>query len=498
MDLALSRRLGPGVLDRDARVPLQAQLYQRIRTAIADGRLPSGDRLPSARGLASQLGVARGTVDAAYARLSGEGYLLSRGPAGTIVAPWVRRRADPPAPAGPRGTGAAVAPDPAGTSVRPPLPFRMGLPALDLFPRTLWARLTARAARRLGTAGLAYPDPAGVAALREAITAYLAVSRGLVCLPSQVIVTGGYQAAITLVARLLLRAGDRVWFEDPGYELARQALIAAASCPVPVPVDGEGLRVEDGRARWPDARLAVVTPAHQSPLGVALSLPRRQALLAWAAASGAWILEDDYDSEFHYLGRKLPALKSLDDADRVIYAGSFSKTLFPGLRLGYLVVPATLVGAVTAAVRVANHGEAELAQSVVADFMAGGHFARHLKRMRGLYASRRTALADALAGAFGPRLHLALRPGGLHLLARFPDGGDDRANGASGAGAWPGTDRAVGPVRRRCRRSGPAARVHQYSRAAGAGDGRSVATGARLTRCCRGRHKACPGKAGTP
>lgn len=404
-------------LERGTGTLLQDQLYRRIRAAIADGRLSGGERLPSARGLAAQLGVARGTVDAAFARLTGEGYLVARGPAGTVVSPALHLRVPRPA-----AIESAPAPDPARPRIPPALAFRMGLPALDLFPRTLWARLTARAARRLGSAGLAYPDPAGLPALREAIVAYLAVSRGLVCRPSQVIVTGGYQAAVSLVARLLLRAGDRVWFEEPGYHLARLALEAASARLAPVPVDGEGIDVDRARARWPDARLAVVTPAHQSPLGVALSLPRRQALLAWAARVGAWIVEDDYDSEFHYVGTKLPALKSLDEADRVIYAGSFSKTLFPGLRLGYLVVPAVLVGPVTAAVRVLNHGEPELAQSVVADFMADGHFARHLKRMRGLYAARRAALADALADAFGPRLELALRPGGLHLLARFPGG----------------------------------------------------------------------------
>ncbi|MGH7040990.1 MAG: PLP-dependent aminotransferase family protein [Acetobacteraceae bacterium] len=436
-------RLGPDGLDRAAGTPLQAQLYRRIRTAIADGRLPRGERLPSARGLAAQLGIARGTVDAAYARLAGEGYLLARGPAGTIVSPTLQLSPAPhprftphPRPDRPGNLQAPAvlagepdpASDPSANPAGPPLPFRMGLPALDMFPRALWARLTARAARRLGGAGLAYPDPAGLPALREAITAYLAVSRGLACRPSQVIVTGGYQAAISLVARLLLRTGDLVWFEDPGYGMARQALEAASATIVPVPVDDDGLCVAVARARWPRARLAVVTPAHQSPLGVALSLVRRQALLAWATATGAWIVEDDYDSEFHYVGTKLPALKSLDDADRVIYAGSFSKTLFPGLRLGYLVVPWGLVGPVTAAVRVLNHGEAGLAQAVVADFMIAGHFARHLKRMRGVYAARRTALADALAEAFGARLRLALRPGGLHLLARFPDGGPGGAD----------------------------------------------------------------------
>ncbi len=420
-------RLGPAALDRGTAAPLAGQLYQRIRAAIADGRLAGGDRLPSARGLAVQLGVARGTVDAAYARLAGEGYLLARGPAGTIVSPDLRSGVGVPAPEAPDHT-AAPTPDPVVAPAGLVLPFRVGLPALDMFPRTVWARLTARAARRLGNTGLAYPDPAGLPVLREAIAAYLAVSRGLACRPTQVVVTGGYQAAIGLLARLLLRAGDRVWFEEPGYYLARRALEAAAAAIVPVPVDEFGLDVDAAQARSPDARLAVVTPAHQSPLGVALSLPRRQALLAWAAAAGAWIVEDDYDSEFHYVGGKLPALKSLDAADRVIYVGSFSKTLFPGLRLGYLVLPAALVGAVTEAMWLTNHGEPWLAQSVVAEFMSGGNFARHLRQMRGLYAARRAALADALGAAFGPRLQLALRPGGLHLLARFPAGasvGDD-------------------------------------------------------------------------
>lgn len=399
-------------------LPLQEQLYRRVRAAIAAGRLAPGERLPATRTLASELGIARGTVDAAYARLIGEGYLLARGPAGTIVSPALRLAPRPPRAA------RAKAPEPSSPAPQP-LPFQLGLPALDLFPRTLWARLTARAARTLAGAALAYPDPAGLPALREAIAAYLAVSRGVACDTRQVIITGGYQPAISLLARRLLRPGDGVWFEEPGYFLARQALDAAAARLVPVPVDGEGLCVELAQARAPQARLAVVTPAHQSPLGVALSLARRQALLAWAAAAGAWIIEDDYDSEFHYVGRKLPALKSLDAADRVIYAGSFSKTLFPGLRLGYLVVPVSLAAAVTEALRTTSHGEPALGQSVVADFMSAGHFARHLKRMRGLYAGRRAALAGALAAAFGDRIELALQPGGMHLLLRFRGKVDD-------------------------------------------------------------------------
>jgi GntR family transcriptional regulator/MocR family aminotransferase len=304
-------------------------------------------------------------------------------------------------------------------------PFQMGLPAIDLFPRTLWGRLTARAAKRLTSSALAYPDPLGTAQLREAIVAYLAVSRGVSCSAGQVIVTGGYEAALGLVAQVLLSPGDRVWFEEPGYFFARQILQAAAAQLVPVPVDSHGMDVEAARKTAPRARLAVVTPAHQSPLGVALSLPRRQRLLAWAANTGAWIVEDDYDGEFHYVGRKLPALKSLDTADRVIYAGSFSKTLFPGLRLGYLVLPQQLVRPVVDAKRATSHGEPILGQGVTADFLVEGHFGRHLKRMRSLYAARRGALAAALRAVFGDRLAMTVEPGGMHLLARFEGRGSD-------------------------------------------------------------------------
>ncbi len=419
MNPSASHKLRSVTLDRSSRVALHDQIYERIRLAITDRRLSPGERLPSTRSLASQLGIARGTVDAAYARLTGEGYLLARGPAGTIVSPMLHLSPG-------HGRGARVkTPVQKEKPASQPLPFQMGLPALDLFPRMLWARLAARAARRLMGAGLAYPDPAGLPALREAITSYLAVSRGVVCQPAQIMITGGYQAAIGFLARLLLRSGDAVWFEEPGYFLARQALEAASVRLIPVPVDEDGLCVGIAQTQAPDALLAVVTPAHQSPSGVALSLPRRQALLAWAASSGAWIVEDDYDSEFHYVGRKLPALKSLDTADRVIYAGSFSKTLFPGLRLGYLVMPMSLVGQTVASLRIVRHGEAVLGQSIAADFMAEGHFARHLKRMPGLYAARRKALVGALLDTFGTRVRLAPQPGGMHVLVQFPEGGDD-------------------------------------------------------------------------
>ncbi len=393
-------------LDRSA--PIQAQIYDRIRAAIAEGRLAAGERLPSARSLAAQLGVARGTVDAAYARLAGEGSVQGRGAGGTVVMPGLRRPT----------LRAAV---PALTMEGVPAPFRMGVPALDVFPRTLWARLVTRAVRRVGPAGLAQHPAAGVPALREAIAAYLAVARGVACQPGQVIVTAGYQGALDLACRLLLRPGEAVWVEDPGYAFARTALVAAQARLVPVRVDGQGLDVAAGVVAAPAARLAVVTPTHQSPLGVALSPARRRALLDWAGRAGTWVMEDDYDSEFHYAGRRPAALMAADGNGRVLLAGSFTKTLFPSLRLGYLVVPP---GLAEAAARL-QAGLGTLMQEVVAGFLAEGHFARHLRRMRGVYAARRAALAGALLDAFGGRVRIGTVPAGLHLVAWLPEGWRD-------------------------------------------------------------------------
>jgi GntR family transcriptional regulator/MocR family aminotransferase len=273
---------------------------------------------------------------------------------------------------------------------------------------------------------MAYADPAGYWPLREAVASYLAVARGILCTGQQVVITGGYQGALGLILRTLLSSNDKVWFEDPCYHLAREAFEAAGTILIPIPVDAEGLRVEDGVAREPRARLAVVTPSHQSPLGVALSLPRRLALLSWANAAGAFVVEDDYDGEFHYVGRPLPALKSLDHCDRVLYAGSFSKVLFPGLRLGYLVLPDELVGRIVRTMHRSSAGAAALEQHVVTAFMTEGHFARHLKRMRSLYARRRQAVAGALAEVFGARASVDLQPGGMHLILRWAEGPFDR------------------------------------------------------------------------
>jgi GntR family transcriptional regulator/MocR family aminotransferase len=423
---SLARALTPRTLDRTGATPLYRQLYERIRAAILSGRLAAGARLPSTRSLASQVAAARGTVDAAYALLAGEGYILGRGAAGTIVAPHLA--AEPRQPVRRRGARPDAGPAHAyPPSDAPILPFQMGLPALDAFPRKLWSRLAARRGRALTSAGLLPGDSAGFAPLRHAIANYLAIARGIACDAEQVLVTAGFQGALGLIAQLLLRPGDAVWTEDPGYFRARHALALAGARVVPVPVDSDGLDVASGRARAAAARLAVLTPSHQFPLGMALALPRRLELLAWAEERQAFIVEDDYDSEFRYGGRPIPALKSIDTTGRVLYVGTFSKVLFPGLGLGYLVVPEGEIRRFRRGADLLHPGASLLAQTIVADFISTGHFARHIRRMRQLYGARRTALAEALAARFGARLGIALPSGGMHLIARLPASADDVA-----------------------------------------------------------------------
>jgi GntR family transcriptional regulator/MocR family aminotransferase len=404
-------------LDPTETGPLFLQIAARVRAAIVAGHVAAGTKLPSARALAAQLAVARGTVDAAYALLAGEGAVQAKGPSGTIVSGARIETV--------RSTPFMFAAPQAAREM--PLPFRMGLPALDLFPRKLWSNLTVQAARSLQPTDLSIAGVAGLPELRQAVAAYLGVARGIRCTAGDVMITAGFQGALSLARTVLLRPGDPVWIEDPGYVMTREALETAGARLVPVRVDQEGLRVSAGIAAAPRARLAVVTPTHQCPTGAALTLPRRQALLAWAAGAGSWILEDDYDSEFRYTGRPLPSLKSLDRDHRVLYAGSFSKTLFPALRLGYLVVPAELAAAFLRASRLLTLGPPVLEQKVVAAFLQKGHFTRHIKRMRALYAERRGALAAALGTVFGDRCSVETASGGMHLMARFPGASDDTA-----------------------------------------------------------------------
>ncbi|GAB3676349.1 MocR-like pyridoxine biosynthesis transcription factor PdxR [Salinisphaera aquimarina] len=407
--------------DRRLKTPLYRQLYQRVRDAIAAGRLQPGDRVPSVRSLASELNLSRGTVELAYQVLVSEGYLLARGAAGTVVSPQLLRQQITLAV-----ERRSSAPRPVSESARAaPPPLQLGLPALDAVPTRLWRRLTMRRLRGLNAAALDYPDAQGSPALRNALAAYLGVSRGIACHADQIIITAGYRDALGLICRTLLRPGDRGWFEEPGYFLARDMLRAAGLSLAPVAVDADGLDVAAGRRQAEEARFAVVTPSHQSPSGVSLALPRRLALLEWANDNDAWIIEDDYDSEYRYQGRPIPALKSLDHGGRVLYTGTFSKVLFPGLRLAYLVVPSSKTTRFRDVLRRFGQGCPALPQAVTADFINEGHFARHLKRMRDMYAQRRTYLRDALEAKLGDRLRVDLQAGGMHLLTRFVNNEDD-------------------------------------------------------------------------
>jgi GntR family transcriptional regulator / MocR family aminotransferase len=409
-------------LDPTAAEPFYRQIYERFRGAIAGGLLKPGDRIPSARSLTTELGLARGTIEAAYSLLAAEGYIQARGQAGTVVTPDLKPRtpivSNRPQPS--RGIPAA--------SFHPDsiLPFQMGLPSLDAFPRKIWARLGARCVRAMQPADMAYPSVYGLQALRAEIAAYLHVSRGINCSPSQVFVTSGYRHTMELIGHALLKAGDRIWVEDPGYPPTRKILGHMQMTAVPVPVDREGMVISGGVKLSPRARAAVVTPAHQSPLCVSLSLPRRLALLDWAARNNAWIIEDDYDGEYRYVSRPLPALKSLDRDGRVLYAGTFSKVLFPGIRLAYLVVPESQVERMEQISQAFAEASPQLTQAIVSAFITEGHFARHIQRMRKLYAERREATKAGLEGVLGKHVRIDSQPGGMHLVLRLKGRKSDR------------------------------------------------------------------------
>jgi GntR family transcriptional regulator/MocR family aminotransferase len=396
-------------------------IYDRLRASITDGKLRAGDRIPSSRALASELNVARGTVDTAYSLLAAEGFLATKGRAGTFVSPSTPALTRNSLTAAARESSAQRDAEDFRYLFDQPLPLTPGLPSFDLFPRKLWSQTVARQVRRNSITHMTYPDPLGLPVLRQALAAYVAVARGINCAPEQIIITGGYLAALGLVCRAMLQPGARAWIESPGYGFTRRAIQMTGAVPVPVPVDDEGLDVAEGVRVAPDASLCVVAPSNQYPLGASLSLARRAALLDWAGRSGSWIVEDDYTGEFRYEGWPLPALKSLDRADRVFYVGTFSKTMFPGLRLGYLLVPASMLDLFTNHVRRLEGGRPILEQSALAEFIANGSFGRHVKRMRGRYKSRKAALAAAMQDVFETRFDIRPMAGGLHLIAHTSD-----------------------------------------------------------------------------
>ncbi len=411
-------------LDPAAAEPLQRQLYNQLRDAVLSGRLPARFRLPPTRVLAADLGVSRNTVLAAIEQLTAEGYIEGRVGAGTYVATL---SGDVPAAAPPAATvtparhrmsrrAAAVAAIDRPTT-RPRKPFGIGIPDLDGFPFEVWSRLMAKHWRHPQPDLMTARDPAGYLPLRRAIAAYLNAFRATRTTPDQVIVTAGAQAGLDLAVRVMLEPGEPVWIEDPGYAGFRAVLAAADATAVPVPVDAEGLSVEAGKRLAPEARLAFVSPSHQFPLGVTMSLGRRLELIDWAAQADAFILEDDYDSEYRYEGRPLAALQGLDGGGRVIYVGSFSKVMFPALRIGYLVVPADLVDPFLRVRAAIDDHPSIIAQPALADFIDGGQFAAHIRRSRKRYATRKGVLEAAFARHL-PGM-LALRPiqAGLHAVA---------------------------------------------------------------------------------
>jgi GntR family transcriptional regulator/MocR family aminotransferase len=435
----------PGILlDEMSPVPLYEQLYAALRDDIVRGRLAANTHLASTRTLAVELALSRFTVVAAIERLIDEGYLTSRARAGTFVSrtlPDDTMRARPRSrPAGAatrrsqaarlstrgRALGAIVITGP--RSQDGPHPFHPRRPALDAFPVRTWSRLVTRAWRAARPRDLDYGDPAGHAPLRAAIAGHIGATRGLRCEPAQVIVTSGAQQAFDMLFRILLDPGDRVWLEEPGYLDIRAALVGAGAVIVPVPMDAAGLNVAAAIARAPDARLAVVSPSHQYPTGVTLSAARRAELLGWARAAGAGVVEDDYDSYVRYRGRPVPALQrfasdsSDGDVSRVIYVGTFSKTMFPALRLGFCVVPEPLVDAAANARAIAGRNAPFVDQAALARFILDGHYDRHLRRARLIYQERYEAMQRAFERELGGVLRLTKAAAGTHVLGWFENG----------------------------------------------------------------------------
>ena len=410
----------------DPQQGLARQLYQALRERILDGRLQRRTRLPASRDLANLLGISRNTVTRAFDQLYAEGYIEGRIGAGTYVAELSGATRSTPAPSAQAqlsgSTQSAALQLLQNHHLNPPLSgppraFRVGVPAFDLFPFETWARLSARFWRKPSPARLGYGDPAGDLQLRELIAAYLRNSRGLHCDPAQIVVTNGAQQAISLCAQLLVTPGARVAVENPGYRAAGHALAIAGAQLCGVAVDGEGLNTA-ALERIEECRLVYVTPSHQYPTGVTLSLARRLQLLEWAERTDGLIIEDDYDGEYRYSGTPLAPLAALDRQGRVLYVGTFCKIAFPALRLGYLVLPPALAEAF-ARRRALDMRHSEIGtQAVMAEFIAAGHFQRHIRRMRGAARSRRDALLAGWPADVTGCAPLAVVEAGLHLCVR--------------------------------------------------------------------------------
>ena len=426
-------------LDRADPTPLQRQIYDGYRAAILRGQLRPGEQILSSREFAAELSVSRFPVLNAYAQLLAEGYLESRVGAGTFVSTSLPEQQmsveipgrAPAVPSGPRPVSRR-------SSLYPSIPslayvrgwgsFGVHQPAFDQFPFAIWSNLVARHSRNSHVRAIHHTDPRGAERFRSAICDYLRTARGVHCSADQVLIVSGSQQALDITARVLLDPGNSVWVEEPGYSLQRAVLTAAGCRLIPVPVDEAGMDVETGIKRSPRARAAFVTPSHQYPLGSTMSASRRIQLLNWAHSAGAWVIEDDYDSEFRYESLPIASMHGLDRNARVIYVGTFSKVLFPSLRLGYMVIPADLVDRFIAVRHAMDIFPPYLQQEVLADFILEGHFARHIRRMRQVYKERRSILIDSLAREFPAQSGFEVHgvEAGMHLAMTLPPGLNDR------------------------------------------------------------------------
>lgn len=426
-------------IDHDAERSISSQLYGGLRDIILSGGLHPGERLPASRTLGRELDVSRTTVVSAYERLTAEGLVVSRVGAGTYVSEVMRQNRRPPGPSADNGTRPHDGRPRISRRISKALElfaerlphehraFTTALPAFDAFPLELWTRQAARYWRARLDTMLGYGEPQGHMPLREAIAGHLRINRGISCEPGQVFVVSGAQQAFDLAATVLLDPGDVVWFENPGAIGARNSLIAAGARLTPVPVDDDGLMVDEGLRRARHFRLAFVTPSHQQPLSTMLSLERRFSLLRAAEEADAMIVEDDYDGEFCYEGHPLPTLKSIDASGRVIYVGTFSKTLFPSLRLGYFVSPPSLVDTFDRMIGATQQSVPSNLQAVAAEFMMEGHFATHLRRMRRIYAERHQVLLEAGSERLHGLLDIAPTRSGLHTIGRLAAHLDEEA-----------------------------------------------------------------------
>ena len=434
----MSKRVASGIvpvirIDRNAAVALHRQIYDAVRTAISEGRLRPGQQIPSSRLLAKELEVSRLPVLNAYAQLLAEGYLTARVGSGTAVSSQLPDRFTSTDPMLKKRRAAAHEGSRKVAQRTTTLPsylmmpwtrnwgaFGVGQVAADSFPLQAWSNIVARRSKNMSVRSFGYGDQMGYLPLRQSIAAYLRTARSVSCDADQILIASGSQQALEISAQVLVDPGDPVWIEEPGYRFSREVFALAGSRLVAVPVDDQGLNVSAGIKMCRRARVAIVTPSHQFPLGVTMSASRRLQLLQWAQQNGSWIIEDDYDSEYRYESSPISSLQGLDNNERVIYIGTFSKVLFPSLRIGYIVVPRDLLGHFVATRRATDLGSPTLTQEVLAEFIGEGHFERHIRRMRLLYKERRSVLVESLRRNLDAACEVIGAEAGLHLTLTLP------------------------------------------------------------------------------